>query len=83
MSDYILYYILVSLLIMTYFIQVNGETLSDNYLKFEEKRGNTPSKGWFNFYIFTHYLKSPFLTPLIIINILLGGGGKVKGEDRN
>ena len=83
MLEYILYYLLLSTLIMTYFIQVNGEMLSDNYLRFEEKRGNTPSKGWFSFYIFVHYLKSPFLTPLILINILFGGGGKVTKQDRN
>ena len=83
MFEHILYYLLFSTLIMTYFIQVNGERLYNNYLKFEEKRENTPSKKWFNFYIFVHYVKSPFLTPLILINILLGGGGKVTEEDRN
>jgi len=83
MFEYILYYLLVSTLIMTYFIQVNGEMIHNNYLRFEEKRENTPSNGWFNFYIFVHYLKSPFLSPLILINILLGGGGNVTEEDRN
>ncbi len=83
MFEYILYYLLISTLIMTYFIQVNGEMLYNNYSRFEEKRGNTPSNGWFNFYIFVHYLKSPFLSPLILINILLGGGGNITEEDRN
>ena len=83
MFEYILYYLLISALVMTYFIQVNEEMLYNNYLRFEEKRGNTPSNGWFNFYIFVHYLKSPFLTPLILINILLGGGGEITEEDRD
>jgi hypothetical protein len=83
MFEYILYYLLISAFVMTYFIQVNQEILYENYLRFEEKRGNTPSNGWFNFYIFTHYLKSPLLTPLILINILLGGAGKIYEEDRD
>ena len=73
----------MSALIMTYFVQVNEEILYNNYLRFEGKREGTPSKRWFNFYIFTHYLKSPFLTPLILVNILLGGAGKITKEDRD
>lgn len=83
MFEYILYYLLMSALIMTYFVQVNEEILYNNYLRFEGKRGGTPSKRWFNFYIFIHYLKSPFLTPLILVNILLGGSGKITEEDRD
>ena len=73
----------MSALIMTYFVQVNEEILYNNYLRFEEKRENTPSNRWFNFYIFVHYLKSPYLTPLILVNILLGGSGKILEEDRD
>ena len=83
MFEYILYYLLISALIMTYFIQVNQEIIYETYLRFEKKRGNTPSNGWFNFYIFVQYVKSPIYSPLILINILLGGGGKILEEDRN
>jgi hypothetical protein len=83
MFEYILYYLLVSALIMTYFVQVNEKMIYDAYVRFEEKRGETPSKGWFNFYIFIQYVKSPVYSPLILINILLGGGGKILEEDRN
>jgi|TARA_R110002020_G_scaffold106971_2_gene248727 hypothetical protein len=83
MFEYILYYLLISALIMTYFIQVNQEIIYETYLRFEKKRGNTPSNGWFNFYIFVQYVKSPIYSPLILINILLGGAGKVYEEDRD
>ena len=65
MFEYILYYLLTCGFVMTYFIQVNEEILYDNYVKFEKERGTKPTRGWFKFYIFVHYLKSPFLTPLI------------------
>ena len=81
MFEYILYYLLTCGFVMTYFIQVNEEILYDNYVKFEKGRGTKPTRGWFKFYLFVHYLKSPFLTPLIFINILLGGGGKVTEQD--
>ncbi len=81
MFEYILYYLLTCGFVMTYFIQVNEEILYDNYVKFEKERGTKPTRGWFKFYLFVHYLKSPFLTPLIFINILLGGGGKVTEQD--
>tara|TARA_R110000803_G_scaffold60710_2_gene120134 strand:+ start:11548 stop:11754 length:207 start_codon:yes stop_codon:yes gene_type:complete len=66
---------------MTFFIQKNIGFLYSGYLKGEKRRGDNPSKKWFNIYLFVHYLKSPILSPMVLLNIILGGGGKVEDED--
>tara|TARA_R100001594_G_C4038945_1_gene262798 strand:+ start:1577 stop:1768 length:192 start_codon:yes stop_codon:yes gene_type:complete len=61
---------------MVVFIFVNEKQLQENYLKLEEDRNGLPSNGWYNFYIFTHILKAPFLFPMIFL-LILGNGGKL------
>ena len=73
---YILGYILFSLIVMVPFVELNKKQLQENYLNFEKKRNGNPSNGWYNFYIFTHFLKSPLLCPLIVL-LILGNGGKI------
>ena len=74
--EYLLGYLLLSLIVMVLFIEVNKKQLLENYLNFEKRYNRKPSNGWYNFYIFTHFLKSPLLCPMIIL-LILGNGGKI------
>jgi hypothetical protein len=76
MMTYILTYLILSILAMILFIFVNEKQLQKNYLKLEEERDGSPSNIWYNFYIFTHILKAPFLFPMIFL-LILGNGGKL------
>ena len=78
MINYILAYLLVSTIGMLLFILLNEKQLQENYLKIEEERKGKPSNGWYNFYIFTHFLKAPFLFPIIFLLILRNGGKLLK-----
>ena len=73
---YLLIYLLISTVVMTGFVILNEKQLQKNYLKIEEERNGTPTNIWYNFYIFTHFLKAPLLFPLIIV-LILGNGGKI------
>ena len=72
--EYIVGYIILSVIIMIPFVYINEKQLQENYLNFEKKRNRQPSNNWYNFYIFTHFLKSPLLFPMIIFLILINGG---------
>ena len=74
--EYLLGYLLLSLIIMVLFVEVNKKQLLENYLNFEKRYDRTPSNGWYNFYIFTHFLKAPLLCPMIVL-LILGNGGKI------
>jgi len=74
--EYIIGYIIVSIIITMIFVEINKKQIVENYLNFEKKRNGNPSNGWYNFYIFTHFLKSPLLCPLIVV-LILGNGGKI------
>jgi|TARA_Y100001938_G_scaffold141870_1_gene212282 hypothetical protein len=58
------------------FIIINQEQLQENYLEIESERNEEPSTRWYNFYIFTHFLKAPLLCPYIIL-LIIGNGGKI------
>tara|TARA_R110001583_G_scaffold174968_1_gene329460 strand:- start:2326 stop:2559 length:234 start_codon:yes stop_codon:yes gene_type:complete len=74
--EYLIGYLILSLIVMVLFVEVNKEQLQENYLDFEDKYNRKPSNGWYNFYIFTHFLKAPLLCPMIIL-LILGNGGKI------
>ena len=74
--EYLIGYLILSLIVMVLFVEVNKEQLQENYLDFEDKYNRTPSNVWYNFYIFTHFLKAPLLCPMIIL-LILGNGGKI------
>ncbi len=76
MIEYIISYIIVSILVMCGFIIINQEQLQENYLEIESERNEEPSTRWYNFYIFTHFLKAPLLCPYIIL-LIIGNGGKI------
>jgi hypothetical protein len=76
--EYIIGYIIVSIIITMIFVEINKKQIVENYLNFEKKRNNNPSNGWYNFYVFTHILKAPLLFPLIIALILTNGGKIIK-----
>ena len=59
---------------MMFFLIINNNELRDSYLSFENKRNDTPSSGWYTFYIITQLFKAPFLAPSIALLILLNGG---------
>ena len=73
--EYLIGYLILSLIVMVLFVEVNKEQLQENYLDFEDKYNRKPSNGWYNFY-FTHFLKAPLLCPMIIL-LILGNGGKI------
>tara|TARA_R110000824_G_scaffold74599_1_gene189522 strand:+ start:2619 stop:2852 length:234 start_codon:yes stop_codon:yes gene_type:complete len=73
---YIIGYIIFSLVVMTGFVLINQKQLEENYLTIEEERNESPTSGWYNFYIFTHFLKAPILCPLIVC-LIFGNGGKI------
>ena len=74
--EYLIGYLILSLIVMVLFVEVNKEQLQENYLDFEDKYNRKPSNGWYNFYIFTHFLKAPLLCPIILL-LILGNGGKI------
>jgi hypothetical protein len=63
---------------MAGFVLLNEKQLQENYLKIEEERNGTPTNGWYNFYILTHFLKAPLLFPLVLVLILRNGGKIIK-----
>ena len=67
-------YIICSEILMMFFLIINNNELRDSYLSFENKRNDTPSSGWYTFYIITQLFKAPFLAPSIALLILLNGG---------
>lgn len=74
--EYILGYLLLSLVVMVLFIEVNKKVLYNQYVELEAENKRDPSEGWFNFYILTHFLKAPFLCPMILL-LILSNGGKI------
>ena len=74
--EYIIGYLILSVIVMVFFVEVNKKQLEKNYLEFENRYNRKPSNGWYNFYVFTHILKSPILCPMIIL-LILGNGGKL------
>ena len=74
--EYLIGYLILSVIVMVLFIEVNKKQLLENYLNFEKKGNGNPSNRWYNFYIFTHFLKAPILCPMIIV-LILGNGGKI------
>ncbi len=74
--EYLLGYLILSLIVMTLFVETNKKQLLENYLSFEKRCGGKPSNVWYNFYIFTHFLKSPLWCPMIVL-LILGNGGKL------
>ena len=74
--EYIIGYLIVSLIVTIFFIEINKKQLLKNYLNFEKRTNRVPSNGWYNFYVFTHILKSPILCPMIVL-LILGNGGKL------
>ena len=73
---YITTYIIISIITMIFFIEINRIQIEKNYMELEEENSGEPSNGWFNFYIFTHILKAPLMFPMIFL-LILGNGGKI------
>jgi len=73
---YIIGYIIFSLVVMTGFVLINQKQLEENYLEIEEERNESPTNRWYNFYVFTHFLKAPILCPWIVC-LILGNGGRI------
>tara|TARA_R110001592_G_scaffold137562_6_gene355692 strand:+ start:35903 stop:36097 length:195 start_codon:yes stop_codon:yes gene_type:complete len=59
---------------MIFFLTINYQKMTQNYLNLEKENKRQPSNGWFNFYIIVHFLKAPLLAPLIFTLILRNGG---------
>ena len=78
MTQAIITYIIISLVLMGGFLIINEKEIRKSYIKFEEKRDDVPTSRWYTFYILTHTLKAPFLAPMIFILILLNGGKLIK-----
>ncbi len=74
--EYLIGYLILSVIVMVFFVEVNKKQIQENYLNFENKYNREPSNGWYNFYIFTHFLKSPLWCPMIVL-LILGNGGKL------
>jgi len=74
--EYILGYLLLSMIIMIVFIELNKKVLYNQYMELEGEHKREPSEWWFNFYILTHFLKAPFLCPMILL-LMLSNGGKI------
>ena len=74
--EYIIGYLIFSIVVTMIFVEINKKQIVENYLNFEKKRNNDPSNGWYNFYVFTHFLKSPLWCPMIVL-LILGNGGKL------
>ena len=74
--NYLIGYLIISIILMVIFIEINKEVLHKQYLEIEEENDRNPSEGWFNFYILTHFIKSPILCPMIFL-LILGNGGKI------
>ncbi len=76
MLEIITGYLVLSVILMIIFIEINKEQLYEQYLEIEEEYSRKPSNKWFNLYIFTHFLKAPMLCPMIFL-LILGNGGKL------
>ena len=74
--EYLIGYLILSVIVMVFFVEVNKKQIQENYLNFENKYNREPSNGWYNFYVFTHFLKSPLWCPMIVL-LILGNGGKL------
>jgi|TARA_R110000744_G_C19325948_1_gene558057 hypothetical protein len=74
--EYLIGYLILSLIVMVLFVEVNKKQILKNYLNFENRYDRQPTNGWYNFYIFTHFLKAPLLCPMIVL-LILGNGGKI------
>ena len=72
--NYIIGYLIISLILMVIFLTINYEKMVQNYLDLEKEYKRQPSSGWFNFYIVVHFLKAPLLAPLIFALVLRNGG---------
>lgn len=72
--NYIIGYLLMSQILMIFFLTINYQKMTQNYLNLEKENKRQPSNGWFNFYIIVHFLKAPLLAPLIFTLILRNGG---------
>ena len=53
--EYILGYLLLSMIVMVIFIEINKKVLYNQYLELEEEYKREPSGGWFTFYLLTHF----------------------------
>ena len=53
--NYLIGYLIISLILMVIFVETNKEVLYKQYLDLEKEYKRKPSNGWFNFYIFTHF----------------------------
>tara|TARA_R100001377_G_C3128256_1_gene88390 strand:+ start:54 stop:287 length:234 start_codon:yes stop_codon:yes gene_type:complete len=74
--EYLIGYLILSLIVMVLFVETNKKQILKNYLNFENRYNRQPTNGWYNFYIFTHFLKAPLLCPMIVL-LILGNGGKI------
>jgi len=80
MTQTIITYLIISLILMGGFLIINEKEIRKSYVKFENKRNESPTNGWYTFYILTHVLKAPILAPSIALLVLLNGG-KLLPED--
>ena len=74
--NYLIGYLIISIILMIIFVETNKKVLYKQYLDIEKENDRNPSEGWFNFYILTHFIKSPILCPMIFL-LILGNGGKI------